>query len=234
MFPDLLRMIAARTASGKPLNIWIAGPAGSGKTTAAMNCAKALGMNFYANGAITSSFELFGFIDAGGVYHRTPCRDAYEHGGVYIFDDTDGSDPNATTAFNMLLANGHCAFPDGMVKRHPECIIIATGNTWGNGATADYVGRNRLDGAFLNRFVKLPWDYDVALECAMCGNTEWAHRVIAARNRARAAGLKVLITPRASEYGAGLIAAGFSEDKAAEYTYLADLSPEQRNMVEGR
>jgi 16S rRNA C1402 (ribose-2'-O) methylase RsmI len=58
--------------------------------------------------------------------------------------------------------------------------------------------------------------------------------VIAARNRARAAGLKVLITPRASIAGAALIAAGFSQDKAAEYTYLANLSAEQRNMVEGR
>lgn len=234
MFPDLLQVIAARTAAGKPLNIWISGPAASGKTSAAMKVAEALGRPFYGNGAVTFAEQLFGFIDAQGVYHRTAFRNAYENGGVYVFDDTDGSDANATTAFNMGLENGVCPFPDKMVERHPDCVIIATANTWGNGATADYVGRNRLDGTFLDRFgVKMPWDYDVALECAVSGNADWAHRVIAARNRARAAGLKVLITPRASIAGAALIAQGMSQDKAASYTYLANLTVEQRRMVEG-
>jgi hypothetical protein len=234
LFPDLLQVIAARTAAGKPLNIWIAGPAASGKTSAAMKVAEALERRFYGNGAVTFAEQLFGFIDAHGVYHTTAFRNAYEHGGVYVFDDTDGSDANATTAFNMGLENGVCPFPDRMVERHPDCVIIATANTWGAGATADYVGRNKLDGAFLDRFgVKLPWDYDVALESAVSGNPEWAQRVIAARARARAAGLKVLITPRASIAGAALIAQGMSADKAASYTYLANLTAEQRRMVEG-
>jgi cobaltochelatase CobS len=234
LFPDLLQVIAARTAAGKPLNIWIAGPAASGKTSAAMKVAEALDRRFYGNGAVTFAEQLFGFIDAHGVYHTTAFRNAYEHGGVYVFDDTDGSDANATTAFNMGLENGVCPFPDRMVERHPDCVIIATANTWGSGATADYVGRNKLDGAFLDRFgVKLPWDYDVALESAVSGNPEWAQRVIAARARARAAGLKVLITPRASIAGAALIAQGMSADKAASYTYLANLTAEQRRMVEG-
>jgi hypothetical protein len=234
LFPDLLQVIAARTAAGKPLNIWIAGPAASGKTSAAMKVAEALERKFYGNGAVTFAEQLFGFIDAHGVYHTTAFRNAYEHGGVYVFDDTDGSDANATTAFNMGLENGVCPFPDRMVERHPDCVIIATANTWGAGATADYVGRNKLDGAFLDRFgVKLPWDYDVALESAVSGNPEWAQRVIAARARARAAGLKVLITPRASIAGAALIAQGMSADKAASYTYLANLTAEQRRMVEG-
>jgi cobaltochelatase CobS len=234
LFPDLLQVIAASTAAGKPLNIWIAGPAASGKTSAAMKVAEALERRFYGNGAVTFAEQLFGFIDAHGVYHTTAFRNAYEHGGVYVFDDTDGSDANATTAFNMGLENGVCPFPDRMVERHPDCVIIATANTWGAGATADYVGRNKLDGAFLDRFgVKLPWDYDVALESAVSGNPEWAQRVIAARARARAAGLKVLITPRASIAGAALIAQGMSADKAASYTYLANLTAEQRRMVEG-
>jgi hypothetical protein len=234
LFPDLLQVIAARTAAGKPLNIWIAGPAASGKTSAAMKVAEALDRNFYGNGAVTFAEQLFGFIDAHGVYHTTAFRNAYEHGGVYVFDDTDGSDVNATTAFNMGLENGVCPFPDRMVERHPDCVIIATANTWGSGATADYVGRNKLDGAFLDRFgVKLPWDYDIALESAVSGNPDWAQRVIAARARARAAGLKVLITPRASIAGAALIAQGMSADKAASYTYLANLTAEQRRMVEG-
>jgi MoxR-like ATPase len=132
------------------------------------------------------------------------------------------------------MENGLCAFPDAIVERHADCIVIAAGNTWGLGATADYVGRNKLDGAFLDRFhVRLDWQYDVALEVAISGNEKWTRRVQAARERARAAGLKVLITPRASQAGAALIEAGMTMDEAAELTYLANLTKDQRKMVEG-
>jgi hypothetical protein len=193
-----------------------------------------LGVAFHLNGAVNMPHELLGFIDAGGKYHGTPFREAYENGGVYMFDEVDGSDNSALLAFNAALANGHAAFPDKRVTRHKDCIILASANTWGLGATADYVGRAKLDAAFLSRFpVKLDWQYDTALEIAISGNEQFARRVIAARERARAAGLKVLIDPRASQAGAALIANGFSEDEAAELTYLANLSIDQKRIVEG-
>jgi cobaltochelatase CobS len=179
--------------------------------------------------------ELLGFIDAAGRYHRTPFREAFEHGGVYLFDEVDGSDNAALLALNAALANGRASFPDAQIERHKDCRIIATANTWGLGATADYVGRSKIDAAFLSRFpVRLPWDYDTALEVAISGNADFARRVQAARERARAAGLKVLIDPRATMAGAALIAAGLTHDEAASLTYLANLSPEQKKLVEGR
>jgi len=68
---------------------------------------------------------------------------------------------------------------------------------------------------------------------AISGNASFARRVIAARERARAAGLKVLIDPRASQAGAALIANGLTEAEAAEATYLANLTTDQRHIVEG-
>jgi hypothetical protein len=231
-FARLLRACSAKDATGIAPNVWIAGPAGSGKTYAAKQVAKALGRKFHFNGAIGMAHELLGFTDANGVYHRTPFRDAYEHGGIYLFDEVDGSDNAALLALNAALANGIATFPDGQVERHPECIIIATGNTWGLGATADYVGRSKIDAAFLDRFgVKIQWDYDEVLERETCGNPDFARRVQRARSKARAAGLKVLITPRASIAGAALIAAGASPDEAAEETFLANLTDDQRVMV---
>jgi AAA domain (dynein-related subfamily) len=233
-FRDLLTVATSRQANGFVPNIWLAGPAGSGKTHSASMVADALGLPFRTNGAVGQQYELVGFIDAGGTYHRTPFRDAFEHGGVYCFDEIDASANDAILPLNPAMANNQLAFPDGMVARHKDCIIIGTANTWGLGATADYVGRAKLDGAILSRFaVKIDWQYDTALEVAISGNETFARRVIAARERARNAGLKVIIDPRASQAGAALIAAGMKQDDAARLTYLANLSVEQRKIVEG-
>jgi len=53
---------------------------------------------------------------------------------------------------NRALANGHLATPKGRVARHPDTVIIATANTYGTGANRQYVGRNQLDAATLDRF----------------------------------------------------------------------------------
>jgi hypothetical protein len=145
MFPELVQAAGSRMASGVQPNIWLAGPTGSGKTHAAKMTAKALGVAWHYNGALSMPHELLGFIDAGGRYHRTPFREAYEHGGVYLFDEVDGSDNSALLALNAALANGVATFPDGQVERHKDCVIIATANTWG-------LGRNcRLRGARQDR-----------------------------------------------------------------------------------
>lgn len=237
MFPTLVKALSSRMASGLVPNIWIAGPAGSGKTTACEMAAKALGFPFYFNGALSMEHQVIGFVDAAGTYHTTPFRQAFEHGGLYLFDECDGSDNAALLPLNAALANGVCSFPDNPVpvRRHKDFVCVAAGNTWGHGATAEYIGRAKLDAAFLSRFpVKLAWDYDSALEIAISGNAEWAKRVQTARANARKAGLKVLIDPRHTQAGAGLIAAGFSPAEAAGMTYLSGLTPDQITMVEPR
>jgi cobaltochelatase CobS len=234
MFARLLKMAVSRGVDGFVPNIWLSGPAGSGKTHGAKMLAKALNLAWHYNGALSMPHELLGFRDARGNFHRTPFREAYEHGGVYLFDEVDASDNSALLALNAALANGTATFPDGQVQRHVDCIIIATANTWGLGATADYVGRSKLDAAFLSRFPgRLPWEYDSALEVAISGNANFARRVIDARERARKHGIKVIIDPRASIAGSAYIANGFSSDEAADMTYLANLTPEHRKLVEG-
>lgn len=210
-FADLLRLASVRGANGHRLNVWLAGPAGTGKTTAAENVAKALGLKFYFNGAIDSEHKLLGFTNAQGKIVSRPFREAYEKGGVYLFDEVDGSLPAALLAFNAALANGHCDFPDGAAKRHPDCIIIAAANTYGSGATPEYVGRMKQDAAMLDRFVFLDWPVDESLETAIAdglGQREWARDVQTWRARAQAHGLRVVISPRATYHGAAMLAAG--------------------------
>lgn len=232
-FEALLKAAMSRQANGFHPNIMLCGPTGSGKTHAVNAMAKALGLEFYTNGALTMDHQVIGFIDAAGKYHETPFRKAFGRPAAYLFDEMDSSDNSPLLCLAGGLANGHAVFPDTAIERHPDSVIIAAGNTWGHGATSDFVGRNKIDGAIRSRFpVRIFWDYDEKLETAISGNPEWAKRVQKARANARKAGLKVIIDPRMTQAGAALIAQGFTAEEAAGMTYLADLTPEQRRMVD--
>lgn len=234
MLETLVRIVAARDMAGRRGNVWVSGPTGSGKTFGAEQAAAALGLQFGFHGAMEMSHELLGFVDAGGRYQETVFVRLFRDGGLCLLDELDSWGAAATLSLNGALT-GAVSLPNGeIVRRHPDFAVIGAANTWGAGATADFVGRNRLDAAFLSRFpVKLAWGYDEKLEAAMCGNAAWAARVQRARAAAAKAGLKVLIDPRVSMAGAALIAAGFSENEAAGLTYLAGLSPAQADMLAG-
>jgi MoxR-like ATPase len=213
----------------------LSGPTGSGKTHAVEQLAKALGLEFYTNGAISMDHQLVGFKDASGTYHETALRKAFGRPAIYLFDEIDSSDNSPLLCLAGALANGGFEFPDQFIERHPDSIIIAAGNTWGNGATAEFVGRNRLDGAIKSRFpVRISWDYDEKLERDISGNLEWALRVQKARANAKRAGIKVQIDPRMTQAGAAIINAGMTADEAAELTYLAELTPDQRRMIDAK
>lgn len=222
-------------ALGCGLHVWLAGPSGSGKTHGAEQAAKALGLTFRLQGAMTMAHELTGFVDAGGKYHETPFVTSFRNGGLILLDELDAGSNEALLALNAALANGLMCLPSGeIIRAHADFKCIGAANTFGAGATAEYVGRTRIDAAFLQRFgARISWDYDENLETAMSGDRAWSKRVQAARAKARTNGLKVLITPRASQAGARLIAAGYSHDEAAVLTYLADLSPAQRSQIGG-
>ena len=217
------------------LHVWLAGPSGSGKTHGAEQAALALGLTFRLQGAMTMAHELTGFVDAAGHYHVTPFVETFRNGGLILLDELDAGSNEALLALNAALANGIMCLPNGeIIRAHADFKCVGAANTFGAGATAEYVGRTRIDAAFLQRFgARITWAYDEALERSISGNEAWAARVQRARANAAAKGLKVLITPRASQAGAKLQSVGFTADEAAELTYLADLSPEQRRAIGG-
>ena len=51
-------------------------------------------------------------------------------------------------AQSISLDNGE------QIYKHKDCYVIACGNTDGSGETLEYNGRNKIDDAFMNRFVK--------------------------------------------------------------------------------
>lgn len=231
-FEHLLRAATTRLPDGHAPGIFLSGEASSGKTTGARMLAETLKLDWHFNGAISFPHEMLGFIDGAGKYHRTPFRDAYERGGVYTFDEVDRSDPVALLSVNPHLANSVATFPDKQIRRHRDCVIVCTANTWGLGADSNYSGATKLDAAFLSRFpVRISWDIDPNLESEIVNNAAWLDRVRSARAKARQVGLKVLIDTRAAQAGAALIAAGYTPDEAAGMTYLANLKLEQRMQL---
>lgn len=225
LFKDLFKATVACR------QVWLVGPAGSGKTTAAKQLAKVLKLPFYFNGAIDSEYKLKGFIDVQGRVVCPAFRKAIEKGGVYLFDEVDSSLPPAVLAFNAALANDMVDFPDAQLNRHETCIIIAAANTYGLGGDADYVGRYKQDAAFIDRFPQLEWEYDEQMERELSGNEAWALYVQKCRAAAKRNGLKVVISPRATIFGAQLLAAGMAADKVIKMTVRKGIAADQWQMI---
>ena len=161
--------------------IMLIGPAGSGKNHLIKQVSDALGLHMYYTNNASNEFKLTGFIDAGGNYRGTEFYKAFKNGGIFFLDEIDTSDPSALIVINSALANGYMAFPHETIDRHKNFRMVAAANTWGKGADLQYVGRNILDGATLDRFDNIFFDYDRKLESALYPNKEvlyfmWAFR----------------------------------------------------------
>lgn len=231
-FEKLLKICSSKLRNGSHNNVWIYGPAGTGKSTAAENVAKALNLDFYSDGKMSDETKVLGYQDANGTYRSTNFRKAFEHGGIYLADEIDGSMPDALLALNGALANGHCSFPDKIVCRHPDFIFLAAANTTGTGGTIEYVGRFKQDAAFNDRFVFLDWPLDEALEASLVTNTEWLGYVRLVRHNLSVSTIKGhLITPRATIYGESLLAAGLEFDTVVEMVLKKGLTNSQWDMV---
>lgn len=202
------------------INVMLVGPAGSGKTTLAHQVAQALNLPFGMCGAEVQEHHLLGFVDAHGNTVRTSFREIFEHGGVWLFDEMDGASAEALLVANAATANGQCAFPDGLVNRHADCHILAAANTFGTGATAEYIGRNQLDGATLDRYWRFKFPYDETLETnivsSILPNAEAVQWLSSVRTwRKNAEGQRVIVSPRLAIEGARMIAAGESHEEAS-------------------
>lgn len=229
-FETILKLAACR------INIMMVGPAGSGKTTAAEAVARALSLPFYciSVGMQTTKSDLLGYMDANGHYVRSLLREAFENGGIFLMDEIDAGNGNTTTIMNSLLANGVCAFPDGMIKKHPDFIFIAAGNTFGRGADRVYVGRNPIDGATIDRFCFVPFDYDEGFEMDLSADKSWCAHVQKIRNIVFDLKEKLVVSPRASIHGSVALANGFTWPQVADMFIYRGVNKEVRERIVGR
>lgn len=207
------------------------GPAGAGKTTMAEQIAEALGLKFCYTGAISNEYKLMGFINAAGLPVRTPFRECYEFGGLYLFDEIDASVPSAVLSFNNAIANGSCDFPDANIKKHKDFKVMAAANTFWNGNDRVYVGRTQLDGASMDRFIFLEIDYDEDLEASLTDNQDWLENVQLARESVKQLKTRHIISPRATIYGSKLLANGLSLKEVEAMVMFKGLANDEVNKI---
>ena len=177
--------------------IMLTGPAGSGKNYTLEKAAEILGMDFYFTNAVTQEYKLTGFIDANGKYHETEFYKAFCHGGMFMLDEIDASIPEAIIILNAAIANRYYDFPTGRVKAHKDFRIVAAANTFGTGADMVYVGRNVLDGATLDRFTVIPFNYDENVEKSLCPDAGLYNFCVDLRKNINNKKLRYIISPRA-------------------------------------
>jgi len=232
-FDNLLKTVGAN------LPVLLVGPAGTGKTYSAYEVGSAFGLEFHSIsvGSQTSKSDLVGYKDANGNYHTTQFRQAYEFGGMFLLDEADAGNSNVLILLNAALSNGYMAFPDGMVPKHEDFRMVATANTFGHGASRQYVGRNQLDAATLDRFVTITWDIDDRVEASLAGTEvdgkKWLAVVRAVRKKAiDELELRVVISPRATLRGATLLAAGMPFEDVLPIALTGNMPATEREGLE--
>ncbi len=191
----VLKLLTARDRKGFRLPVMLIGPAGAGKTYLAEQVAKILKLEFSATScsAGMSEGQLLGRLlptGKGGQfeYSETPFINAVENGGLHLLSEGDAADANTLLVLNTLIANGYCQVPNRIdnpvAYRHKDFAIMVDANTFGTGADRQYVGRNQLDEAFLDRFRigQVTMDYAPEIEQFLCPDDDLRERIQHYRN----------------------------------------------------
>lgn len=227
---ELIKLCAMR------LPVLLVGVAGTGKTHASEQVAEALGLQYFTMsvGAQTSKSDIMGYMNANGNYVATMFRQSYEHGGVFLMDEIDAGNANVLIQVNAALSNGVCAFPDVMVKKHKDFVFIASANTYGTGMNRQYVGRNQLDAATLDRFTILDWVIDNNLEEQLATGPkgkDWLETVRTVRVYIEKHNIRALVTPRATQKGSALLHNGFDVKDVIPMVLLGSVPDDKKQDV---
>ena len=236
-FELLLKLVGAGE------NVFMSGPAGSGKTTAAATVAKSLGMELIIQPVASDKFDALGFTDAGGTYRESAVYRwaTSEKPALLLLDEVDAWLPQALVALNPILDNRIGIFPNGQFEISSKHRVIGTANTWGLGADSEYCGRNRLDAASLDRFPsRLDWGYDATFEGRIVEGQfgkKIADEVLPISHAIRAAlqdqGVKIVWGPRQTLGLARRSAAGLDMATAIQVSAMASVPAATRKRVLG-
>lgn len=158
--------------------IMLTGAAGTGKNKLVQQLGSYLDMPVLIINSIQDASEVQGYKTIDGTYAETPfivfskyCMENDKQ-GIILFDEIDNGDASAMVTINDAIASREITLADNSHVDLHNIRFLACANTWGTGATDEYVGRNQLDAATLNRFVVVEVDYDERVEDSICNDVD--------------------------------------------------------------
>lgn len=146
--------------------VYLNGPAGSGKTVAAVQMSEIFegGLTIISCHGEMTVYDLTGFTDGNGNYKHTEFFKAWRDGNIILMDEVDKAPGEVNVLLNAALAQGTITFPVGTLKKKDTTKLLFTGNTKMSGADAIYSAGQRQDASFSNRMISIEWPFDKKLE----------------------------------------------------------------------
>ena len=178
-------------------NVYLYGPAGTGKNVICKQVANALKAGYFYNNTLYTKYDCIGYMDATGNFVKTVLYDFLKSDGAALmfFDELDNSIAEAVIPLNDLLADGKLTFANGETLYLTEDKhIIAAGNTDGRGATDEYNGRYKMDESTRSRFLFINVDYCRKVEESIVGNSKYILDFIdELRKACKQTGIKIIL-----------------------------------------
>jgi MoxR-like ATPase len=137
--------------------VYLVGPKGSGKSYLAKQVAECLGRGYGEcplTAGATPTWLLGRYVDKYVPSDYVKQYGAENDGGIFCFEEIDSADANMLLVVNNSMANEefHNPISGETIKRGKNHAAMATANTMGTGATAQYGGREKLDAATRDRW----------------------------------------------------------------------------------
>lgn len=211
--------------------VMLTGGAGAGKNYTLEQVAEALDLDFYFSNAVNQEYKLTGFVDANGTYHETEFYKAFTKGGMFFLDEIDASSPECLVIMNSAIANKYFDFPTGRVKAHEDFRVVCAGNTYGTGADMVYVGRNVLDGATLDRFVVVPFDYDENVEKQLAYDMELYEFIYNLRKAVNECNLRYIVSMRALINATKMLELGMNKQEILKTAIIKNMQIDDLNTI---
>ena len=239
-FVNVLKVVTmARQSTKWP---YLVGPAGTGKSTMGEHLAEALDVPFVAFPANPGAMmhDIIGFVSPTTHEYQEPeYVTLMRNGGLLLLDELDKLHPGIAAGMNGLLAQMKVTLPTGeSFPLHDKFFVVAGANTYGTGATAEYVGSTQLDAATLDRFARITVDYDREYEkmraTAVLGadnGAKWVRQIEQMRENRDQHKIQAIISTRSVIGVATMVAGGIKADNALDWCLLAGLNPDQRNRL---
>lgn len=161
---DAEQLFSAVTAIARGRNVWLAGPAGTGKTEFVKNLCAGLGRAFIRV-SFDSGAERYEFIGGERVRNGTTVyqrgivlRGFTRTGAVILLDEVSFARPEYLSALHAALEpSGVVTIPETgeVVRKADGVVFMAADNSNGRGDfTGMYVGVREQNVAFVNRFAR--------------------------------------------------------------------------------